>query len=245
MALCPYGQHRLALNEDGACKRCGADLRLYSAVRDLRNLAGQTPEQLVQANQVVPAEPAEPRANGLTTPKPAAELPQSSANHPRPARWLAIAVSAGLIGWSIGFVWPRRPQPSLSPPATSVALPASALPSLALRGRQSMFDAGVTSAAKLCIIEIDQHTIRVEGEVASLQEKNLIERILKSIPGVETVNFQGAIDRERYSVRAGDTLWRLAEKWYNDPTQWQRIAAANGLTDPDNLRLGHKLLIPH
>lgn len=108
-----------------------------------------------------------------------------------------------------------------------------------------MFDAGVTSAAKLCIIEIDQHTIRVEGEVASLQEKNLIERILKSIPGVETVNFQGAIDRERYSVRAGDTLWRLAEKWYNDPTQWQRIAAANGLTDPDNLRLGHKLLIPH
>jgi tetratricopeptide (TPR) repeat protein len=35
MARCPYGPHRLILASDPTCKRCGGDLRLYVAVRDL------------------------------------------------------------------------------------------------------------------------------------------------------------------------------------------------------------------
>jgi nucleoid-associated protein YgaU len=35
MARCPYGQHRILLAEDCTCKRCGGDLRLYAAAREL------------------------------------------------------------------------------------------------------------------------------------------------------------------------------------------------------------------
>ncbi len=35
MARCPFGSHRLVLADDFTCKRCGEDLRLYSAVSDL------------------------------------------------------------------------------------------------------------------------------------------------------------------------------------------------------------------
>jgi tetratricopeptide (TPR) repeat protein len=35
MAACPYGPHRLTLTPDLGCRRCGGDLRLYAALRDL------------------------------------------------------------------------------------------------------------------------------------------------------------------------------------------------------------------
>lgn len=35
MARCPFGSHRLILQDDFTCKRCGEDFRLYAAVRGL------------------------------------------------------------------------------------------------------------------------------------------------------------------------------------------------------------------
>ncbi len=35
MAACPYGPHRMNLANDLSCRRCGGDLRLYAALRDL------------------------------------------------------------------------------------------------------------------------------------------------------------------------------------------------------------------
>jgi hypothetical protein len=35
MPTCPYAPHRLVAGEDGLCRHCGGDLRLYAALRDL------------------------------------------------------------------------------------------------------------------------------------------------------------------------------------------------------------------
>lgn len=35
MPACPYGPHRLVLDERLRCRHCGEDLRLYAALRDL------------------------------------------------------------------------------------------------------------------------------------------------------------------------------------------------------------------
>ncbi len=35
MPACPYGPHRMTLAADLSCRRCGGDLRLYAALRDL------------------------------------------------------------------------------------------------------------------------------------------------------------------------------------------------------------------
>ncbi|OGG27611.1 hypothetical protein A3A59_03150 [Candidatus Gottesmanbacteria bacterium RIFCSPLOWO2_01_FULL_42_10] len=47
-----------------------------------------------------------------------------------------------------------------------------------------------------------------------------------------------------YVVVAGDTLWSIAEKAYNDGYKWTEIAKANNLQNSDSLEAGQKLTIP-
>ncbi|MBP7126120.1 LysM peptidoglycan-binding domain-containing protein [Myxococcota bacterium] len=45
-------------------------------------------------------------------------------------------------------------------------------------------------------------------------------------------------------VRRGDTLQSIAWREYDDPSEWKRIAEANGIDDPMNLEPGTRLLVP-
>jgi nucleoid-associated protein YgaU len=47
-----------------------------------------------------------------------------------------------------------------------------------------------------------------------------------------------------HQVQVGDTLDRIAGRYYGDPTQWRAIAGANGIGDPLDLRPGRVLAIP-
>jgi len=47
----------------------------------------------------------------------------------------------------------------------------------------------------------------------------------------------------QYSVKAGDTLWRIAGTQYGDPEQWRRIAEDNDLRAPDRLWVGQQLVL--
>ena len=49
-----------------------------------------------------------------------------------------------------------------------------------------------------------------------------------------------------YVVQPGDTLFRVAEKFYGDSAQWKRIRDANRTRiDPDGrIRAGQRILIP-
>jgi nucleoid-associated protein YgaU len=52
---------------------------------------------------------------------------------------------------------------------------------------------------------------------------------------------------ETYEVQSGDTLLSIAQQYYSDPSQWQRIYDANKDTigsDPNKLSVGMKLTIP-
>ena len=42
----------------------------------------------------------------------------------------------------------------------------------------------------------------------------------------------------------GDSLWALAAKEYDDPTQWVRIAEANDLDDPREIAAGDWITVP-
>lgn len=55
----------------------------------------------------------------------------------------------------------------------------------------------------------------------------------------------GTPDPQRsHQVQPGETLDRIAARYYNDATQWRRIATANGVADPLALRPGMLLTIP-
>jgi nucleoid-associated protein YgaU len=45
-------------------------------------------------------------------------------------------------------------------------------------------------------------------------------------------------------VRVGDTLDRVAAKYYGDSTRWRSIATINGISDPLTIRPGQLLSIP-
>jgi hypothetical protein len=47
-----------------------------------------------------------------------------------------------------------------------------------------------------------------------------------------------------HQVRVGDTLDRVAAKYYGDSTKWRDIADANGIRDPLAIRPGQLLAIP-
>ena len=47
-----------------------------------------------------------------------------------------------------------------------------------------------------------------------------------------------------YTVVSGDCLWSIALRFYGSGTQYTKIAAANGLADPDYIRIGQVLVIP-
>jgi nucleoid-associated protein YgaU len=51
---------------------------------------------------------------------------------------------------------------------------------------------------------------------------------------------------ERYTVVAGDSLSKIAKKYYGDASQWRRIYDANRdrIENPDLIQPGWKLAIP-
>lgn len=54
----------------------------------------------------------------------------------------------------------------------------------------------------------------------------------------------GAVNR--YTVKAGDSFWRIAYRYYGDGSQWRRIFKANEalVADPKRLRAGMRIVIP-
>lgn len=47
-----------------------------------------------------------------------------------------------------------------------------------------------------------------------------------------------------YTIRKGDTLRKIANRFYGDPGVWRQIAKANGIKNPDKLKVGRKIKLP-
>lgn len=53
-----------------------------------------------------------------------------------------------------------------------------------------------------------------------------------------------AVSGQAYAVKAGDTLWSIAESQLRDGYKWSEIAKLNNLTNPDILTEGMRLNLP-
>ena len=53
-----------------------------------------------------------------------------------------------------------------------------------------------------------------------------------------------ALEVARYQVKWGDTLWDIAQSYYNNPWLYKRIATANNIKNPDHIVAGTILVIP-
>jgi len=48
----------------------------------------------------------------------------------------------------------------------------------------------------------------------------------------------------QYTVQSGDNLSKISKTFYGNPNQYQKIAEANGISNPDLVRVGQQLQIP-
>jgi LysM repeat protein len=56
--------------------------------------------------------------------------------------------------------------------------------------------------------------------------------------------FDGGGSGDTHVVQRGETLWSIARSVYGDPTAYTKIAAANGISDPNSIVTGQRLIIP-
>ena len=47
-----------------------------------------------------------------------------------------------------------------------------------------------------------------------------------------------------YVVKSGDNLSKISKSFYGNANQYTKIAQANGISDPDKIRIGQELKIP-
>ncbi|UBV43342.1 BON domain-containing protein [Deinococcus taeanensis] len=103
-------------------------------------------------------------------------------------------------------------------------------------------------------------TVILRGVVDSDHEQRLAEKLARAVPGVAGVDVSGLrvaagvkeLAREKdqdsgetvYTVKAGDTLSAIAQRYYGDAAEYRKIAHHNNISDPDLIQVGQKLRIP-
>lgn len=103
-------------------------------------------------------------------------------------------------------------------------------------------------------IDVDGDTVKVSGDAASTEEAEKIILALGNVVGVAKVETAGlavketAVEATFYTVKKGDTLWKIAEAHYGkgQGPRYKDIVAANTppVKNPDLIQPGWVLRIP-
>lgn len=94
---------------------------------------------------------------------------------------------------------------------------------------------------------LDGEQLALTATVVSEASKNRVWDSIKSVDPTYTDlkhNIQVVPGTQVYTVRSGDNLSKVSKYFYGDANRYMEIAKANGLADPDKIRVGQKLTIP-
>jgi nucleoid-associated protein YgaU len=80
--------------------------------------------------------------------------------------------------------------------------------------------------------------------VPNIEHKNKSIATNKGNINPEPVKTQPTVTGNTYTVKAGDSLWTIAEQTYKSGYNWVDIAQANNLSNPSVLYSGMKLTLP-
>jgi nucleoid-associated protein YgaU len=93
-----------------------------------------------------------------------------------------------------------------------------------------------------------ENVLVVSGSVPSISDKRRVEDLGRALVGVRSVDVRGLKIRgaTEYTVRNGDNLWDLANRFYGSGALWTAIAESNPQLSPPykNLQTGTLLSIP-
>ena len=118
---------------------------------------------------------------------------------------------------------------------------------------QALHGAGV-SVSNLQVKDVGGQTA-VYGSVGSEAEKKKAEQAIEAKVGKISNHIEvkvgtgiggGLAGGRTYTVKAGDTLSKIAKETYGDASQWKQIQTANAdlIRDPDKIQAGWTLKLP-
>lgn len=85
--------------------------------------------------------------------------------------------------------------------------------------------------------------LRSQAATLSLIEYESADKI--KIKRVKRKKHKGGKGTKKYTVKKGDTLQKIAAKFYGDSRKWKVIAKRNDIKNPRKLKVGMVLKIPH
>ena len=100
-------------------------------------------------------------------------------------------------------------------------------------------------------LDLKEDIVTVYGQVDSTQDKEKIVLALGNTAGVAAVDDRLSVmnpepEAELYEVKKGDSLSKIAKRYYGDPMKYKELFAANQpmLKDPNKIYPGQVLRIP-
>jgi nucleoid-associated protein YgaU len=95
-------------------------------------------------------------------------------------------------------------------------------------------------------LNLEGEKLLIRGVVPSDYGKNQLWDTVKKVDAsvadaIIDINVQSGLT---YKVVSGDTLSKIAKRFYGDSNQYQKIASANGINNPDLIKVGQELKLP-
>ncbi|MBU2570360.1 MAG: peptidoglycan-binding protein LysM [Gammaproteobacteria bacterium] len=104
-------------------------------------------------------------------------------------------------------------------------------------------------------VQVEDGRAILSGKASSAEALEKAVLIAGNVQGIEAIDAAGvtiadgstvAGDDQFYTIEKGDTLWKIAEKAYDNGSKYQKIFEANRevIKDPDKIYPGQKIRIP-
>ncbi len=118
---------------------------------------------------------------------------------------------------------------------------------------QSVIDLAKSRGVHLTNVHIENDKLQIRGAAPNQDIKNEVWNQIKAVDPVHadvaadiTIDPSLKAPEKVYEVVSGDTLSKIAKKYYGDGNKYMKIFEANKdqLEDPDKIKVGQKLRIP-
>ena len=95
-------------------------------------------------------------------------------------------------------------------------------------------------------LNMEGDKLLIRGVVPSEHAKDQLWNAIKSVDAnvsdaIIDVNVQSGLT---YSVKSGDTLSKIAKRFYGDANHYHQIAQASGISNPDQIEVGQEITLP-
>lgn len=100
-------------------------------------------------------------------------------------------------------------------------------------------------------VDLNDDTVTVYGQVDTMADKERLVLALGNVSGIAAVDDRISVNKEApaaefYTVEKGDSLSKIAKKYYGDPMKYKELFEANQplLKDPNEIFPGQQIRIP-